>query len=179
LLTRLDASSDNSGPGVRSTGRTLGCRSSVGMAGSVRIARIRPGQNQSQPLRAAATGSAGAGANSPSRTPSSIRFTTATISGANPRLTDLRPTSAIRPVSSLLAVTLVSKYPIDGGATNTQRCRDGAGRLTAGVHPLGQGHLRLVQRLRATDGLPACPPGLACCAATLSTKFEFKLRKAG
>src|SRR5436305_14705056 len=42
------------------------------------------GPNQSQPVRAAATGSAGLGANSPSRTPSSMRLTTATISGADP-----------------------------------------------------------------------------------------------
>jgi hypothetical protein len=56
----------------------------TGMAKATVIAACGPGrgQHQSQPVRAAATGSAGAGASSPSRTPSSMRFTAAIISGA-------------------------------------------------------------------------------------------------
>src|SRR5947209_7134687 len=50
------------------------------LAGIRRCPGVEP-HDQSQPVRAAATGSAGAGASSPLFTPSSIRCTAATISG--------------------------------------------------------------------------------------------------
>jgi hypothetical protein len=46
------------------------------------------------------------------------------------------------------------------------------------VHPPCKSHLGIVQSLRATDGLAACPPRLSSSTATIPTKFQLKFGEA-
>ena len=83
----------------------------------------------SQPVRAAATGSAGAGASSPSRTPSSNRFTAAIISGAaavSPVLSASLTSSASTPArASTAAGSASSSASQDSGSADSSgtKCR--------------------------------------------------------
>ena len=58
------------------------------------------------------------------------------------------------------------------------RCNS-CGRFAAGMHALGQSHLRLVQCLRATDGLAACPPCVPRCCAAFAAWLQRKRGEAG
>jgi hypothetical protein len=65
------------------------------------------------------------------------------------------------------------------GETDTERCGDGAGRLTAGMHPLGERRFLLIKRLGVSYVLSAFARRLARCCAAFPTEFKFRFGEAG
>jgi hypothetical protein len=65
----------------------------------------------------------------------------------------------------------LGEHAIDGRSRYAKRGRNRPRRFTGGMHPPRQGHLGIVERLRATDGLTACPPCVPRCRAALLAEF--------
>src|ERR1700736_549231 len=84
-----------------------------------------------------------------------------------------------RALRAQILFAALGKHAIHGGAAYTKGGSNSPRRLTASVHPLRQSGFRLVECLRSSDVLPACPTRLACCRPPLTTQLQLKLRKAG
>ena len=54
-----------------------------------------------------------------------------------------------------MLIGVISKNPVDGRTPDSKCGRDGARRLTAGVHPLRQSGFGFIESLRSSDVLPA------------------------
>jgi hypothetical protein len=73
---------------------------------------------------------------------------------------------------------VVGGHPVDSRTTDTERRRDRAGGLAAGVHPLRQTRFLRVERLGPSDVLPACPTCLTRRCPAFPAKLQFKFGQA-
>jgi hypothetical protein len=76
-------------------------------------------------------------------------------------------------------LSLLSQHAVNRGPAHTQRGRDGAGRFTAGVHPLCQSGFGGVECFGAPNSLLPRPTCFPCCSPPFPAYLKFKLSQAG